>query len=241
MKKLVTFAAVAAMFVASTFAVDFAFGARGDVNFGGVGTTAEGQFATQVAWAETMGTLGGATVKKGGNIGGGFGFYGNIGITEFGPFKFALQPELDFNFNNGYHIKLEANGQKLEMNAFTHTLDIPVIVNLTLPFADSFEFGFGAGPNLAIPLKADAVSKENGTTEKYSDDAKVKANVNLGWLLDANAKFVLNENIALGLDLRYNWDFGTTKFTYTYNGYSKIDTAFTRRFLSLALVGEYRL
>lgn len=260
MKKIILSLVAATMFITSVSAVDFAFGARGNVNFG-LGTTLEGAGKDYLNVIESTKTLllrsGGVSskTKKGGNIGGGFGLYSNLGLVDLGPAKLGLQPELDFNFNNGYHIdfnatvsnRLGSTSMGIDANVFTHTLDIPLLVTMSFPLGKSFELGAGIGPQLSIPLKADAEisANTNGTsqTQLMSDSLTVKGNVNFGMVFDVNGKILFGskKNVGLVFDARYNLDFTTTKFKESLGGYSTTEELFTRRFLELGLGLEYRL
>lgn len=132
--------------------------------------------------------------------------------------------------------------------AYTHTLDIPVIINLAYPLGNMFEFGAGLGPQLSIPLKTDAeeVAIINGKSEsqKLGDSAgKVKSNVNFGMVFDVTGKILFGskKNIGVVIDVRYILDFTKTKITVTYNNVSTTSEMYTRRGLSLGLGLEYRL
>lgn len=255
MKKLISVMGVVALLVTSMFAIDVAVGARGNVNFG-LGTTLEGDGKELLYAIENYSSLvslagGKSTLKKGGNIGGGFGLYGNFGLMDIGSAKLGVQPELDFNFNNGYHINwsASANGTSasIDVNAYSHTLDIPVLVSVGVPLGKMFEVGFGLGPQLSFPMKADAEKTERGSgqsqTDKLSDNAsKVTGSVNFGLALDANGKIFFGDkkNLGLVLDFRYNLDFTKTKIKVTSSNVTEEFEFYTRRGLNIGVGGEYR-
>ena len=260
MKKIILSLVAATMLITSVSAVDFAIGARGNANFG-VGTTLEGAGKQYLNTIEDTKRLilasgsGSSKTKKGGNIGGGFGLYSNLGLVDLGIAKLGIQPELDFNFNNGYYInfnatvsnRLGSTSMGIDAKLFTHTLDIPLLITMSFPLGKSFELGAGVGPQISIPLKADAEisASSNGVsqTQLMSDSLTVKGNVNFGMVFDVNGKILFGskKNVGVVLDARYNLDFTTTKFKESLGGYSVTEELFVRRFLEVGLGLEYRL
>lgn len=256
MKKIILVMAVTVLYVTSLFAVDVTIGARGNVNFGW-GTTPEGVVKDSLDQCENftanvISNGGSASTKKGGNIGGGFGFYGNFGLINLGATKLGIQPELDFNFNNGYNYDWHANvGTQtgtISEKCYTHTLDIPVLINIAVPIGKKVEVGFGLGPQISFPLHADGegVVKVPGvanTSVKYSEVySDLKGNINFGIAFDANGKYFFGEknNIGLVLDIRYNLDFTKTQFIETTNNITSKEDVFTRRTLNIGVGCEYR-
>ena len=70
---------------AAAFALDITAGARGNFNIG-AGTTLEDAPSS---------------LDYDGNMGAGFGIYGNFGLLELGGGSLGVQPEVNMNFNNG--------------------------------------------------------------------------------------------------------------------------------------------
>ena len=254
MKKILATAVLAMGLVASSFAINI--GARGSVNFG-LGTSLVGDGKNLENTLENTATSvrqagGNAEVKKGGNIGGGFAFYSNSVLKDFGSVKLGVQNELAFNFNNGYNINLSAyaNGNSATGEAvfYSNTLDLPSIFYISLPAGNMFEFCAGLGPQFSFPLKVDFEygTSENGISQyqKLSDQySKVIGNfINFGMVFDLNGKVYFGEkkNIAVVLDARYNLDFTKTKFKETSANVTVTEEAFIRRGLCVSIGGEYR-
>ena len=248
MKKLVVVAAIAALFASAVFGVDFAIGAKGNANFN-LGLTLDSDVETTVKTLES--TV--SNVKKGTNIGGGFGGYANIGFINT-PVRFGLQPEVNMNFNNGYHFHGEGTesgvSYTVDAKIYTHTLDIPILAELEFPVGNAFALGFGIGPQLSIPVMGDYTQEVKAAGLSVSGTQGVtfsSSGVNFGLALDANGKIFFGDSKDLGLvfDFRYNLDFSPTKFkmTYTYDGISETETQdmFTRRGLNIGLGFEARL
>lgn len=227
MKKILGLAAVAVMFASSMFAFSFkAAGARLGANFG-LGTTLEGDLKKNINDSKPS--------KKGGNIGFNIDLYGMFDIYQFDFGTIYLQPELDFNFNNGYNYKIDDK----KGTVYTHTLDLPVLVTLQAPLGDMFEIGGGIGPQFSIPLKTDG---EYDGTKTSSKNDKVTSTMNFGMVIDVNGKayFGANKNIGAVVDMRYNLDFTKTKFRIKNGSKTEEEDYFTRRFLSITAGAEYR-
>ena len=235
MKKILALAATAVMFTTSIFAFGLAgVGAKGGVNFG-AGTTLEGDIKKA---AEDI-----ADKYKSGNVGGGFGVYALLDIVDLDFGMLYVQPEINFNFNNGFNI--DNKDYKYQEKIYTHTLDIPVLVTLEVPVGDSFEVGGGAGLQIAFPLKAD-IEYTNGSysTKASSDNDKVTANPNFGMLFDVNGKFLFGsgktKHFAAVVDMRYTLDFAKTKFDFKKGNITITEEMFTRRYFSIWAGAEYR-
>ena len=93
MKKLIALAVSALLFISSTFAIDISVGGRGNLNFG-LGTTLYGETDESLKILEAWVKLLGGKVSKGGNVGGGFGVYGNL-VFMNDPVKLGVQPEIN--------------------------------------------------------------------------------------------------------------------------------------------------
>lgn len=231
MKKILGLAAVAVMFTSSMFAFGFkAVGARLGANFG-AGTKLAGDYTT----------YDNNTSKKGGNVGFDIGAYAMFDITQFDFGTLYLQPELLFNFNNGYHTEYY-NGLG-SAKIYTHTLDLPVLVTLQVPLGKMFEVGGGLGLEFSLPLKADGDITILGNTSKLSSGCdKLTAKPNFGMVIDANGKVFFGEkkNIGAVLDMRYTLDFTKTKFRFKSGSTTLEGDVFTRRFLTISAGAEYR-
>ena len=254
MKKLFGIIVAAMLLISSTFAVEMVIGARGNVNFG-VGTSLEDdgkELVEELKLATALASVLGvdAQLKEKGNLGVGIALYGNFQIPILKSAKLGFQPEINFNFNNGYNIDFSVSADGYEasdkIRAYTHTLDIPLIINVSFPLGSMFELGGGMGPQLSIPLKADVEeilksTEESKNTKLINEDTTVKGNVNFGIVFDINAKLLGPEkNAALIFDLRYILDITKTKFIISNEYFSETIVLFTRRGLDLGLGLEYR-
>ena len=256
MKKFVSIGLIAVLFAGSIYAADIALGFRGNANFG-VGTTLVGEGKTVMDNAEqtakamqSQGYV--VSVEKGANVGGGFGLYAAIAFSNSDVARVGIQPEVNFNFNNGFHGKISAAGSgesaSIEIKAYTHTLDIPVLLTVDFSGDSHFGVGFGIGPQISIPVKADQESNvsQNGVSANVilsKNASEVKAKVNLGMACDFNCKYFFDNSkkSALVLDLRYNLDFTPTKYVYTLNGITLTEEDYIRRGLNLGIGLEARL
>ena len=235
MKKILALAAVAVTLSASIFAFGLdSLGVKGGINFG-AGTTPEGYVKNAVENIEDK--------YKHGNVGGGFGVYALLDIFDLDFGMLYVQPEINFNFNNGFNVDNKDN--KYQSKAYTHTLDIPVLVTLEVPVADMFEVGGGLGFQFAFPLKSDIETTYGSSTSKASsDNDKITGNPNFGMVFDINGKFLFGsgrkKNFAAVLDLRYSLDFAKTKFDFKNSNVTVNEEMFTRRYLSIWAGAEYR-
>ena len=236
MKKILALAATALIFTTSIFAIGLAgAGAKFGVNFGGAGTTLEGDTKKSADYIEDK--------YKHGNIGGGFGFYALLDIVDLDFGILYVQPEINFNFNNGFNV--DDKDHKYEEKIYTHTLDLPVLVTLEVPVADMFEVGGGLGLQFAFPLKSDVETTLGSNSSKASSNYdKISANPNIGLIFDANGKFLFGskkvKHFAAVLDLRYTLDFAKTSFDFKKGKVTVSEEMFTRRFLSIWAGAEYR-
>lgn len=235
MKKILALAAAAVMFTSSIFAFGFVgAGVKGGVNFGA---------GTKLAKHTEDYADGISQSNQGGNVGGGFGFYALMDLYKLDFGTIFLQPELNFNFNNGYHV--ENKDWKYQAKVYTHTLDIPVLVTLEVPVADMFEVGGGLGFDISFPLKSDVEYTWGSSSSKASSSVdKIQGKPNFGMIFDINGKALFGsgkkKNIAAVVDLRYTLDFTKTKMDYKIDNITETNEMFTRRFLSIWAGAEYR-
>lgn len=235
MKKILALAAVAVTLSTSIFAFGLVgAGAKFGVNFGAGTKLAKDteDYAKNVSSSD-----------QGGNVGGGFGFYALMDLYKLDFGTIFLQPELNFNFNNGYNI--EVKDYKYQAKIYTHTLDIPVLVTLEAPIGKMFEVGGGLGFDLSFPLKSDMEYSSASTSRKASSDVdKIQGKPNFGMIFDANGKVLFGsgkkKNIAAVLDMRYTLDFTKTKFDSKIDNITITEEVFTRRFFSIWAGAEYR-
>ncbi len=234
MKKILA-VAIAALFMSTSFVFGLSVGARGNFNLG-LGTSNEDESISDAI---------------NGNIGGGLGAYVNIGLLKIGSFGFGIQPEVNFNFNNGWKTVASGSVGNIVSNAtsvstYTNTLDIPVLLTFDLPVSKSFSLGLGAGPLLSVPMKADTTTTSTTSTGLFggnsttgvgnlSDVYDVTAKLNWGLAFDVNAKFSLGKLIRLVADVRYNLDMKPTEFVTKASSSSVTSEEFTRRTLNLGL------
>ena len=236
MKKILALSLVALMFATSMYAFGFVgAGARGGVNFGA---------GTKLASDSKDLAKDISEKNKGGNIGFGFGAYALFDLFELDFGTIYLQPEVLLNFNNGYKIKYSGNSMK----AYTHTSDLPVLATIEVPIADMFEVGGGLGFQVSLPIKADVKYDTPSGTHKAADiDSsidKITAKPTLGMVIDTNGKWLFGskkkQNFAVVADIRYTFDFTSTKFNYKRGNTTTELKTFTRRFLSITAGAEYR-
>ncbi|MCR5062733.1 MAG: PorT family protein [Treponema sp.] len=244
MKKLIALAVSALLFISSTFAIDISVGGRGNLNFG-LGTTLYGETDESLKILEAWVKLLGGKVSKGGNVGGGFGVYGNL-VFMNDPVKLGVQPEINLNFNNGYHFKYSLFGNSARVSYGVQSIDIPVLVEVGIPINEKFEVAFGIGPQFSIPFGPTATMATSDTaTSSKEGTIKYKAKgVNFGMVFDAAGKFFVTEKIGLVGGLRYNLDFTPTKIeTSVTSGnvsVSVVEKVFTRRSLNIGVGAEYK-
>ena len=237
MKKIIAVMAALAVSSLSAFALDITVGARGNFNMG-LGTSLEGDTKD---WRDGMKDSMPPSVswKEGGDMGGGFAVYANFGLLDLGGASLGVQPEVGMNFNNGYYFKAEQGSNKMEMDFYDTTIDIPVLVTFTYPVMDALSIGGGIGPYLSIPVIADGKEEISGVVNaKLSDDANVKASMNFGLAFDVNGAYKVGPG-SIVLDLRYMMDLTPTKFTSTEKDTGDVDMdnekIFTRRAFTIGL------
>ena len=213
MKRFIAVAAALVVSSISVFALDITAGARGNFNIG-AGTSLEGKMKTSIDhMKDTLPSF--INTKEGGNMGGGFAVYANIGLLELGGGSLGVQPEVGMNFNNGWNMRAwYEDSVDEEMIVEDTTVDIPVLVTFTYPIFDSFYIGGGVGPYLSIPFGVDQIAKDNisGDTNKQSTDYDIKASMNFGLAFDVNAGYKVSPG-SIVLDVRYMMDLTPTKIT----------------------------
>ena len=217
MKKIIAVTAALMMASLSAFALDITVGARGNFNIG-AGTTVKNDDDGDYD----------------GNIGGGFGVYGNFGLVELGGGSLGVQPEVNMNFNNGATYK---NGSS-SITLTDMTLDIPVLVTFTYPVMDALSIGGGIGPYLSIPFGCDMIRKIGGNTSKSSEDFEIKAGLNFGLAFDVNGAYKVGPG-SIVLDVRYMLDLTPTKITMKHKEYDFTfmdnEELLTRRLLAIGV------
>ncbi len=230
MKKIIA-TLCAVLFLTTSFATALSVGARGNWNLG-LGTSTEEDSSND---------------DISGNSGFGMGAYVNFGLLKLGKFGFGIQPEVNFNFNNGWNYVSTSSGfgatTKTVITQYTNTLDIPVLLTFDIPLGKKFTLGLGAGPMLSIPVTADGSGSSSFSlagisldgNSKLSDAATIKANVNWGTALDVNGKINFGPLLRAVIDLRYNLDLTPTQFTTVVGDTSSTAEAFTRRSMNLGL------
>ncbi|MBD5404249.1 MAG: PorT family protein [Treponema sp.] len=232
MKRLVTLVAALA-FAGAAFALDFSVGARGNFNMG-LGTTFGGDTKEMVDSLKDMG----ADVSYPLVVGGGFGVYGHIGFLDFGN-NLTLGATLEFgmNFNNGKSFKVK-DVDDSKVTYYAHSIDIPLMITLKVPVAETVKFDFGLGPNFSIPFGAGTVmDDEKYLLKDYYD--KVSYNLNIGLIFDADVGFKVGPGYVL-VDLRYLLDFTPTTAKPKNNGVSaEKSEMFYRRSLNLGVGYEF--
>jgi len=218
MKKLIAVAAALVVSSAAVFALDITVGARGNFNMG-VGTTLEDAPSS---------------LDYDGNMGAGFGIYGNFGLLELGGGSLGVQPEVNMNFNNGANYS--ASG--VSMSFENITVDIPVLVTFTYPVMDALSIGGGIGPYLSIPFAFDEVYEYGGTKMKWSESYDIKGSMNFGLAFDVNAAYKLGPG-SIVFDARYMMDLTPTKVQNKPKDYdidwSDPEEVLTRRMLTLGV------
>ncbi|MBD5406641.1 MAG: PorT family protein [Treponema sp.] len=238
MKKLVTLVAALAL-AGAAFALDFSVGARGNFNMG-LGTTFEKDVQKSLKDAKDAGE----DISFPLVVGGGFGVYGHIGFLDFGN-NLTLGATLEFglNFNNGKSYKsFEYFGhnysEEVKRTVYAHSIDIPLMITLKVPVAETVKLDFGLGPNFSIPFGAGtAMDDEKYLLKDYYD--KVSYNLNIGLIFDADVGFKVGPGYVL-VDLRYLLDFTPTTAKPKNNGVSaEKSEMFYRRSLNLGVGYEF--
>lgn len=244
MKKIIAVTAALMMASLSAFALDITVGARGNFNMG-LGTSVEGSGLSDDFKKDCKG-----------NLGGGFGIYGNFGLMELGGGSLGIQPEFDMNFNNGFNYKHEDSENmvvdtvttKDEMSYFDATIDIPVLVTFTYPVMDTLSIGGGFGPYISIPVGIDYTSKHEVSYDVYteyndsysskgSDNRDFKAKMNFGLAFDVNGAYKVGPG-SIALDIRYMLDLTPTSVSSKYKSggdWSSYSDIFTRRMLTIGV------
>lgn len=244
-KKLIAIAAAAVLFAGAAFGdefIKFAIGARGNVNYG-LGTSLPEEQQKALDQVTTIIEAFGGTVKKGVNLGGGFGVYGSIGFhIPFLEATIGVQPEFCMNFNNGYYYKasltLLGTSGSVEAKLCTDTIDIPVLFFAEFDGGSNFAYGLGLGPQFSIPFNAKGVVAS--TSSSASDLSYSPSGMNVGFIIAGNGKILLGEHFALVGDLRWYTE-STTKVTYTTpSGEKKTEEWFKRSNISVGLGTEIR-
>lgn len=231
MKRLVTLV-VALAFAGAAFALDFSVGARGNFNMG-LGTTFGGDTKEMVDYLKDIG----ADVSYPLVVGGGFGVYGHIGFLDFGN-NLTLGATLEFgmNFNNGKSFKVK-DVDDSKVTYYAHSIDIPLMITLKVPVAETVKLDFGLGPNFSIPFGAGIVSGDEKTTLKDNSD-KVTYNMNIGLVFDADVGFKVGPGYVL-VDVRYLLDFTPTTAKSTVEGGIYKGEYLYRRSLNLGVGYEF--
>ena len=240
MKKIIAVMAALAVSSLSAFALDITAGARGNFNMG-LGTSLEGDTKSGMESYRASVKAAGADWKDGGNLGGGFAVYANIGLLELGGGSLGVQPEVGMNFNNGWNYKLKMTSYADdEVTMKDNTIDIPVLVTYTFPVMDALSIGGGIGPYLSIPMGVDMIMKDNmsGDVDRQSDDTDLKASMNFGLAFDVNGAYKVGPG-SIVLDVRYMLDLTPTKVTSkdkdTGITYADNQELVTRRALTIGL------
>lgn len=199
MKRLVTLV-VALAFAGAAFALDFSVGARGNFNMG-LGS----QFGVDTRNVVDDLKDAGIDVSHPLVVGGGFGVYGHIGFLDFGN-NLTLGATLEFglNFNNGKSFKVK-DVDDSKVTYYAHSIDIPLMITLKVPVAETVKLDFGLGPNFSIPFGAGSASGDEKYPFKDSFD-EVKYDLNIGLVFDADVGFKVGPGYVL-VDLRYLLDF----------------------------------
>lgn len=205
MKRLVTLV-VALAFAGAAFALDFSVGARGNFNMG-LGTTFEKDSQEYIDSVKDSGI----DVSHPLVVGGGFGVYGHIGFLNFAN-NLSLGATLEFglNFHNGKSYKIiddriTDDGMKSKITYYAHSIDIPLMITLKVPVAETVKLDFGLGPNFSIPFGAGSSSGDERYPFKDAFD-EVKYDLNIGLVFDADVGFKVGPGYVL-VDLRYLLDF----------------------------------
>lgn len=234
MKRLVTLVAALA-FAGAAFALDFSVGARGNFNMG-LGTTFGGDIKEWVDYLKDAG----ADISYPLVVGGGFGVYGHVGFLDFAN-NLTLGATLEFgmNFNNGKSFKVKDSDDP-KVTYYAHSVDIPLMITLKVPVAETIKLDFGLGPNFSIPFGAGTVSGDEKSKLKDGNGVdKVKYNLNFGLIFDADVGFKVGPGYVL-VDLRYLLDFTPTTAKVTYVGGSTNKSKFLyRRSLNLGVGYEF--
>lgn len=231
MKRLVTLVAALA-FAGAAFALDFSVGARGNFNMG-LGSTFDKDTKKSVEsyWKDSLGF----DISYPLVVGGGFGVYGHVGFLDFANnLTLGATVEFGMNFNNGKSYKIK-DVDNSKFTYYAHSVDIPLMITLKVPVAETIKLDFGLGPNFSIPFGAGYASAD----ERYpfkDDFDKVKYNLNFGLIFDADVGFKVGPGYVL-VDLRYLLDFTPT--TAKFNGSSEKNKLFYRRSLNLGVGYEF--
>ena len=210
MKKLIAIAC-AALVGMSAFAFEVSAGARGTFVWD-LGTTLEGNQATQMKAYKDNITAAGGTWNEGGNIGAGFGVWANLGLFDLGSLTLGVQPEFTMSFNQGYNVSMSQGSNSFTVTYTGTTIDIPVLVTLDVPLNETCALTFGVGPYLSIPMGFDSIMAANGTETKGSDTVTFEAGLNFGLAADAAFGYKLGIG-KLVANVRYMLDFSPTKVT----------------------------
>ena len=239
MKKIIALVCAAVVGV-SAFALDVTAGARGTFAWG-LGTTLPAEDAEQMKTLKEAITSAGGTWSEGGNLGGGFGVYANLGLINLGSLTLGLQPEFSMIFNNGYTVDYAFGGTSEKVVYTDNSIDIPVLVTLSLPVTNTFGMRFGVGPYLSIPLGPDLIGTSGGTETKMTDIYTIESSLNFGLAFDVNFTNKLGIG-SLVANVRYMMDFTPTKATVKYNGtvMSDNEDLLTRRALTVGIGYEIK-
>lgn len=241
MKKIIALVCAAVVGV-SAFALDVTAGARGTFAWG-LGTTLPAEDAEQMKTLKEATTSAGGTWSEGGNLGGGFGVYANLGLVNLGNLTLGLQPEFNMLFNNGYTVDYALGGTSQTVVYTDNSIDIPVLVTLSLPVTNTFAMRFGVGPYLSIPLGLDLITTSGGTETRATDTTGVtiESSLNFGLAFDVNFTNKLGIG-SLVANVRYMLDFTPTKATIKYNGtvVSDNEDLLTRRALTVGIGYEIK-
>lgn len=226
MKRLVTLV-VALAFAGAAFALDFSVGARGNFNMG-LGTTFEKGLQEDL---DAGGDISYPLV-----VGGGFGVYGHVGFLDFANLTLGATLEFGMNFNNGKSYKVK-DVDDLKVTYYAHSIDIPLMITLKVPVAETVKLDFGLGPNFSIPFGAGTVmGDEKYPLKDYYD--KVSYNLNIGLVFDADVGFKVGPGYVL-VDVRYLLDFTPTTAKVEDNGVSVKSEMCYRRSLNLGVGYEF--
>ena len=233
MKRLVTLV-VALAFAGAAFALNFSVGARGNFNMG-LGTTFEKDSQEYMDSVKDSGI----DVSYPLVVGGGFGVYGHVGFFDFAN-NLSLGATLEFglNFHNGKSYKFKMSGVEAKGKVYAHSIDIPLMITLKVPVAETVKLDFGLGPNFSIPFGAGFVVGDEKSTLKDNYD-KVTYNMNIGLVFDADVGFKVGPGYVL-VDVRYLLDFTpTTAKPKDYGSSADKVEYFYRRSLNIGVGYEF--
>ncbi|MBD5399092.1 MAG: outer membrane beta-barrel protein [Treponema sp.] len=230
MKKLVTLVAALA-FAGAAFALDFSVGARGNFNMG-LGTTFEKELQEELKNMKDDGV----DISYPLVVGGGFGVYGHIGFLDFANLTLGATLEFGMNFNNGKSFKVK-DVDDSKVTYYAHSIDIPLMITLKVPVAETVKLDFGLGPNFSIPFGAGTVmGDEKYPLKDYYD--KVSYNLNIGLVFDADVGFKVGPGYVL-VDVRYLLDFTPATAKSTVEGVTYKGEYLYRRSLNIGVGYEF--